>query len=158
MLFAPLSFRTFLANSISATCIPKHIPKYGIWFSLAYLQAKIIPSIPLSPKPPGTKIASVFDRTFLTFLPVIVSAKTKLIFTFVLCLMPACSNASLIDLYESCSSVYFPTKATLTSFSGLRLALTTLFQSESFGFFDFILSLFNIIWSTFCLFSNKGIE
>ena len=59
VLWAPLSFKTFLAYSIRATCIPKQIPRYGILFSRAYLQARIIPSTPLSPKPPGTNTASL---------------------------------------------------------------------------------------------------
>ena len=43
-------------NSTNVSCIPKHSPRYGILFSLAYLIAQIIPSIPRSPNPPGTKI------------------------------------------------------------------------------------------------------
>ena len=129
MLLAPFNFKTFLAYSIIATCIPKHIPKYGILFSLENLQARIIPSTPLSPKPPGTKTASAFFKVFLIFLVVRFSASTKLMFTFVLFFIPACSKASFIDLYESFNSVYFPTNATFTSFSGRSFALTTLFQS-----------------------------
>ena len=49
--------------------------------------------MPLSPKPPGTNTASVFDKTFFTFFGDRVSARTKLIFTLVLCFMPACSKA-----------------------------------------------------------------
>ena len=101
--------------------------------------------MPLSPKPPGTNTASVFDKTFFTFFGDRVSARTKLIFTLVLCFMPACSKASFIDLYESCNSVYLPTKAILTSFCGLRLALTTLLQSDSLGSLDLILSFLSMI-------------
>jgi hypothetical protein len=39
-----------------AVCIPKHIPRYGILFSLAYLMAINLPVIPRPPNPPGTKI------------------------------------------------------------------------------------------------------
>ena len=78
--------------------MPRQIPKYGMLFSLAYLQAKIIPSIPLSPNPPGTKTASAFLRVFLMFFEEMFSASTKLIFTFALFFIPACSRASLIDL------------------------------------------------------------
>ena len=55
VLFAEI-FKTFLANSITATCIPKQIPKNGIFFVLANLATLIIPSIPLPPNPPGIKI------------------------------------------------------------------------------------------------------
>ena len=127
-------------------------------FSLAYLQAKIIPSIPRSPNPPGTRTASAFFNVFLIFLDVIFSASTKFIFTCALFLMPACSNASLIDLYESLSSVYFPTKDTFTSLSGINLALMTLFQSFNFGLVVFIFNLLRIVLSTFCLFNKTGIE
>ena len=92
------------------------------------------------------------------FLGFIFSASTKFILTFALFLIPACSSASLIDLYESFNSVYFPTKDTLISFSGTNFALTTLFQSFKFGFFVLILSFSKIILSTFCLFNNNGIE
>ena len=46
--------QTFLANSITAHCNPKQIPRKGILFSLMYCIADIFPSIPLYPKPPGT--------------------------------------------------------------------------------------------------------
>ena len=54
--FASCMPNIFLAISITASCIPKHIPKYGILFSLAYLIAAIFPSEPRSPNPPGTKM------------------------------------------------------------------------------------------------------
>ena len=80
------------------------------------------------------------------------AACTKFIFTLALFTIPACSKASLIDLYASFSSVYLPTKLTLTSISGRSFALTTLFQSFNFGSFDLILSLSKIVLSTFvCL-------
>ena len=127
-------------------------------FSLAYLQAKIIPSIPLEPNPPGTKTASAPFNIFLMFLDVMFSASTKLIFTFALFLMPACSNASLIDLYESFNSVYLPTNETFTSLSGRSLALTTFFQSLRLGFFVLIFNFLMIVSSTFCLFNKSGTE
>ena len=58
---------------MTATCIPKQIPRYGILFSLAYSAVVIMPSIPLCPKPPGTKIASTPFKTFLTLLGSIIS-------------------------------------------------------------------------------------
>ena len=57
---APLFPNTFLENSIHAHCIPKHIPKKGILFSLTYLIEDILPSIPLSPNPGATITPSIF--------------------------------------------------------------------------------------------------
>lgn len=62
VLFAFLRPRTDLAYSITATCIPKQIPRYGMLFSRAYFVAIIFPSTPLSPKPPGTTTASAAYR------------------------------------------------------------------------------------------------
>lgn len=47
--------RTDRANSITAICIPKQIPRYGTLCSRAYFAASIFPCTPLSPKPPGTR-------------------------------------------------------------------------------------------------------
>jgi hypothetical protein len=46
------------ANSMTAICIPRQIPRNGILFSRAYLAARIFPSTPLSPNPPGTRTPS----------------------------------------------------------------------------------------------------
>jgi hypothetical protein len=48
-----------------AICIPKQIPKKGIFFSLAYLIASIFPSVPLLPNPPGIKIPETPFNFFL---------------------------------------------------------------------------------------------
>ena len=85
------------------------------------------------------------------FFEVKLSASTKLILTLVLFFIPACSKASLIDLYESFNSVYFPTKDTVTSFSGSNLAFTTLFQSFNWACLVFIFNFFKIVLSTFWL-------
>ena len=55
---------TARAYSIVATCIPKQIPKYGILFSRAHLAARIMPSIPRLPNPPGTKIPLAVQTLF----------------------------------------------------------------------------------------------
>ena len=47
---------TFRANSITAIWKPRQIPKYGTCFSRAHFAAAIIPSVPRSPNPPGTRI------------------------------------------------------------------------------------------------------
>lgn len=58
VLFASSSPRTERANSITAICIPRQIPRKGIFFSRAYFAARIFPSTPLSPNPPGTRTPS----------------------------------------------------------------------------------------------------
>ena len=45
-----------------AICNPKQIPKNGMLFSRAYFADKILPSIPLSPKPPGMSIEDEFFK------------------------------------------------------------------------------------------------
>ena len=56
VVLAFLIFKTLRANSITANCIPKQIPKKGNLFNLAYSIAFILPSAPRIPKPPGIKI------------------------------------------------------------------------------------------------------
>ena len=46
------------AASITMHCSPKHRPKVGILFSRANVRAPSLPSIPRTPKPPGTHTAS----------------------------------------------------------------------------------------------------
>mmetsp|Transcript_13975 Transcript_13975/g.30876 ORF Transcript_13975/g.30876 Transcript_13975/m.30876 type:complete len:204 (-) Transcript_13975:1278-1889(-) len=55
-LLAPGRPRNVLQYSITAACIPKQIPKKGIFFSLAKRIASTFPSIPRIPKPPGTSM------------------------------------------------------------------------------------------------------
>ena len=73
---------------MTAHCIPKHIPRNGILFSLAYFIAEIFPSIPLSPNPPGTKIPSTPLSSSLTSPVSTSSALTHLILTFALLAYP----------------------------------------------------------------------
>lgn len=58
VLLASCRPRTDRANSITAICIPRQTPRYGILFSLAYFAARIFPCTPRSPKPPGTRTPS----------------------------------------------------------------------------------------------------
>ena len=44
------------AASITAICMPKQMPKNGTLRSRANLTAWILPSVPRSPKPPGTRM------------------------------------------------------------------------------------------------------
>lgn len=52
----------FRANSMTAICMPKQIPRYGVLFLRAQLAALIIPSVPRLPNPPGTKTPSDLQR------------------------------------------------------------------------------------------------
>ena len=49
---------TWRANSLTATCIPRQTPRYGMPDSRASLAAAILPSNPRPPKPPGIRIPS----------------------------------------------------------------------------------------------------
>jgi hypothetical protein len=51
VLLAPCNFMIERANSITAICMPKQMPRYGMLFSRAYFVARIFPWTPLSPKP-----------------------------------------------------------------------------------------------------------
>jgi CTP synthase len=64
VLFAPLRPQTFRANSITAHCSPKQIPRKGTLFSLAYLHEIIFPSDPLDPKPGKSRIPSILLKAF----------------------------------------------------------------------------------------------
>ena len=70
------------AASITMHCNPKQRPRVGILFSRAYLSAPSFPSIPRTPKPPGTQIASTSPRLAAASLSVAqLSLGTHLIFT-----------------------------------------------------------------------------
>jgi hypothetical protein len=56
VLVAPSIPAWFLAASMQAICIPRQIPKKGTRRSLAKWTLAILPSLPRSPKPPGTRI------------------------------------------------------------------------------------------------------
>ena len=60
--FAPSSPQTWRANSETATCIPRQMPRYGIASSRATRQARIFPSQPREPKPPGTSTPSTLGE------------------------------------------------------------------------------------------------
>ena len=58
VLFVSHMPRTERANSITAICIPRQMPRNGTLFSRAYFAARIFPCTPLSPNPPGTSTPS----------------------------------------------------------------------------------------------------
>jgi len=62
-----LSLSIARANSIVIICIPRHRPRYGMFFSRAYRAAVILPSIPREPNPPGIRIPSADFRDFHVF-------------------------------------------------------------------------------------------
>ena len=53
VLIAPSSPARLRAASITATCMPRQMPRYGMPFSRANRTVSILPSMPRSPKPPG---------------------------------------------------------------------------------------------------------
>ena len=55
--------RTSRAISMVATWNPRHTPRNGSPFSLAYLAARTLPSTPLTPNPPGISIPSHPDSS-----------------------------------------------------------------------------------------------
>ena len=83
-----LIFRTFLANSITASCIPKHIPKNGIFICLANLIDIIFPSVPRLPKPPGISIPDTFFKFLFISLLFNFSESKRNKFTLTLFLIP----------------------------------------------------------------------
>lgn len=58
----------YLANSITATCKPRQIPKNGIRFSRHHLHASILPSTPLVPKPPGTITPLIKKNKYIEYV------------------------------------------------------------------------------------------
>ena len=124
---------TCRANSITLICIPRQIPKYGTLFSLAYLAAFIIPSIPRLPKPPGTIIPSASLSISPVFSSVSFSLSIQLISISVSREYPACRRASATERYASCSFTYFPTRAILTLCRRFSIFLTSSCHSPRSG-------------------------
>ena len=94
--------QTFLAYSTTASCIPKHKPRYGMLFSRAYLIVAIFPSMPESPKPPGTIIPSTLSR--LDIFSGCFSKSFESIHSIsgdTLLFQAACFTASITEIYES---------------------------------------------------------
>ena len=88
-------------------CKPRHKPKVGIFFSLANFRAPSLPSIPRTPNPPGTQIASTPSSDFAAPSEVSQSSlATHLIFTFALLENPPARRASVTERYASGKSTY----------------------------------------------------
>ena len=89
---------TLRPNSTQAICIPKQIPRNGTSFSRAKRIASIFPSIPRSPKPPGTKIPSAEPILSATFSAVNSCESTQSISISESKSNPACFNASTTEI------------------------------------------------------------
>ncbi|CAB4694114.1 unannotated protein [freshwater metagenome] len=86
------------AASITMHCKPRHKPSVGILFSRAYFNAPSFPSIPRTPKPPGTQIASTSPRLAAASLSVAqLSLGTHLMFTLAKLAKPPARSASVTD-------------------------------------------------------------
>ena len=57
---------TLRANSITAHCSPKHIPRNGILFLRAKFAIRILPSAPREPKPGRINTPLISEKTFST--------------------------------------------------------------------------------------------
>ena len=109
--FAPGRPHTFRAYSITAHCNPRQIPKNGSPCSRAQRTAEILPSIPRSPKPPGTRSPSTRPSGPAAPSPSICSASTHASSTRASLAIPPWTSASVRLLYESLRSIYLPTTA-----------------------------------------------
>mmetsp|Transcript_10287 Transcript_10287/g.38139 ORF Transcript_10287/g.38139 Transcript_10287/m.38139 type:complete len:353 (+) Transcript_10287:527-1585(+) len=115
---------TFLANSITAACMPRQIPRNGVLDSRAYCAARIFPSVPRSPNPPGTRMpstdltlphASSYATSFSTrCASSSIPASTHTICSLRSLATALCISAFVTDRYESPKPVYLPTIAMVT--------------------------------------------
>ncbi len=85
------------ANSLTATCIPRQMPRYGICWVRAIRAAVILPSQPRPPKPPGMRIPSALCSRSVTAGSPTVSESTQSISTTASWWMPAWRRASATD-------------------------------------------------------------
>ena len=65
------------ANSTTAHCMPRQMPKKGILWVRAKRMASIFPSIPRIPNPPGTRMPSTPPRSASAPRPSTCSASTR---------------------------------------------------------------------------------
>ena len=107
------------AASSTAHCMPRHSPNSGIRCSRQWAIAPILPSMPRTPKPPGTTTASTPAKC--SAAPSGVSHRseaTHFTAAFTPWAKPPARIASATDRYASGRSTYLPTSATVTSCSG----------------------------------------
>mmetsp|Transcript_38821 Transcript_38821/g.95980 ORF Transcript_38821/g.95980 Transcript_38821/m.95980 type:complete len:305 (+) Transcript_38821:515-1429(+) len=116
---------TFRAYSITATWKPRQMPKYGTPFSRAYCAARIFPSTPRSPNPPGTKMPSLAfscAHAVMYLAGSVFSCSTsrscasiQLILILRSHAYEAWLSAIVTEKYASPNDVYLPTTAILVS-------------------------------------------
>src|SRR5581483_4094442 len=99
--FAPSRPTTCRANSDTATCMPRQMPRYGICRSRATWQARIFPSQPRDPKPPGTSTPSTVSSSSAVSSYDMSSASTHCTWTAQPCASPPCFSASWTERYAS---------------------------------------------------------
>ncbi|VVC71819.1 Uncharacterised protein [uncultured archaeon] len=127
--FASFIPHAFLANSTTASCIPKQSPRNGILCSRAYLMHSIFPSVPRAPYPPGTIIPSHSATSEIFDLSVSIAVVSiHFSFTEQPSLPPEWTSASFIETYESFRAVYFPVIPITTSFFGFLIPSTIAFH------------------------------
>ncbi len=131
--WAPVMPHTFRANSTTASCIPRQMPRKGILFSRAYRMASILPSMPRFPKPPGTKMPWTPASSRSAVSAVTSSELTQRMFTETPFSMPPWVSASATDRYASCSPTYLPTRAMVTAPAGCLARWTMVAHSVRSG-------------------------
>ena len=72
------------------------MPRYGRLFSRAYRMQAILPSVPRTPKPPGTMMPSTSAKCSATFSSVMSVVSIHLILTSQPRATPACSRALMM--------------------------------------------------------------
>ena len=95
--FAPSMPTTWRAKSATAICMPRQMPRNGIFCSRAIRAAVILPSIPRTPKPPGIRMPSAPCRRARTSPSSSVSESTQSISIPRPCWKPECRSASTTD-------------------------------------------------------------
>ena len=86
------------AASTTAICMPKQIPKYGTCRSRANCAARILPSAPRWPKPPGTRMPLTCSRKGAGSSRSNTSLSIQSRLTRTLLAMPPWESASISDL------------------------------------------------------------
>ena len=101
--------------------MPRQMPRYGISCSRATRQARIFPSHPREPNPPGTSTPSACSSSWTASSYVMFSASTQRTWTRQPAWTPACLSASWTERYASWSFTYLPTSAISTSSRSSRV-------------------------------------
>ena len=95
--FAPSMPTTWRAKSATAICMPRQMPRNGIFCSRAIRDAVILPSIPRTPKPPGIRMPSACATRSRTSSSASDSESTQSISIGQPCMNPEWRSASATD-------------------------------------------------------------